>query len=98
MKIYHDFLLDEFVGAVISSLASASLADKIGRKPVVFIALAVSFIAVGIEFHATTNPVFFAGKLLNGIMVGTIGSVMISYIGEVNFLIKLPQILRYTTD
>lgn len=61
----------------------APLADKIGRKPVLFIALAVSFIAVGVEFYATTNPVFFTGKLLNGIMIGAIGSVMISYIGEV---------------
>lgn len=63
----------------------APIADKIGRKPVLLIALVVSFIAVGVEFYATTNPVFFAGKLLNGIMIGAIGSVMISYIGEVSY-------------
>jgi hypothetical protein len=45
--------------------------------------LAISFVAVAVEFVATTNPVFFAGKLLNGIMVGTIGTIMITYIGEV---------------
>lgn len=67
----------------------APIADRIGRKPVLFIALAVSFIAVGIEFYATTNPVFFAGKLLNGIMIGAIGSVMISYIGEVSYSNRL---------
>ena len=44
---------------------------------------------VGIEFYATTNPVFFAGKLLNGIMIGAIGSVMISYIGEVSYSNRL---------
>lgn len=54
-------------------------------------------VAVGIEFAATTNPVFFAGKFLNGFMVGTIGTVMISYIGEVGLMpFKLAlKILRH---
>ncbi|KAF4783337.1 maltose permease MAL31 [Colletotrichum scovillei] len=55
--------------AVISSIASAELADYIGRKKVLALALIISFVAVAIEFIATTNPVFFAGKLLNGFMV-----------------------------
>lgn len=47
------------------------------------VALVVSFVGVGIEFYATTNAVFFAGKLINGIMVGIIATNMITYIGEV---------------
>ncbi|OLN83277.1 Maltose permease MAL31-like protein 3 [Colletotrichum chlorophyti] len=69
--------------AVISSIASAELADYIGRKKVLALALIISFIAVAIEFIATTNAVFFVGKLLNGFMVGAVGTVMISYIGEI---------------
>lgn len=46
-------------------------------------ALVISFVAVALEFIATTSPVFFVGKFLNGFMVGTIGTVMVSYVGEV---------------
>ncbi|TEA12420.1 Maltose permease MAL31 [Colletotrichum sidae] len=69
--------------AVVSSLAAAELADYIGRKKVLALSLLISFIAVAVEFVATTNAVFFVGKLLNGIMVGAVGTVMVSYIGEI---------------
>ena len=55
-----------------------------GRKKILMGALVISFAAVAVEFIATTNPVFFAGKFLNGFMVGTIGTIMVSYIGEVS--------------
>lgn len=45
--------------------------------------LAISYIAVAVEYIATTNPIFFIGKFLNGFMIGTVGTVMVSYIGEV---------------
>ncbi|SPO03444.1 related to maltose permease [Cephalotrichum gorgonifer] len=70
--------------AVIAALISAELADMFGRKKVLMGALAISYVAVAIEFIATTNPVFFVGKLLNGFMVGTIGTIMVSYIGEIS--------------
>lgn len=76
-------ILTQSPSAVISSIASAELADYIGRKKVLALALLISFVAVAIEFIATTNAVFFAGKLLNGFMVGAIGTIMVSYIGEV---------------
>jgi MFS transporter, SP family, general alpha glucoside:H+ symporter len=47
------------------------------------LALAVSFAAISVEFTATTNPVFFGGKFLNGFVVGAIQAVMTTYIGEV---------------
>ena len=70
--------------AIIASLVSAELADWVGRKKILMGALVISFAAVAIEFVATTNTVFFVGKFLNGFMVGTIATVMISYIGEVS--------------
>ncbi|KAL2819449.1 general substrate transporter [Aspergillus granulosus] len=70
--------------AIISSLIAAEAADMFGRKKTLMVALVISYIAVAIEFVATSNPVFFTGKLLNGFMVGTVATVMITYIGEIS--------------
>lgn len=56
----------------------------IGRRYTLMGALAVSFIAVTLEFVATSNEMFFGGKFLNGFVVGTIQTVAGSYIGEVS--------------
>jgi MFS family permease len=69
--------------AIISSLIAAEAADMFGRKRTLMAALVISYVAVAIEFVATSNAVFFAGKFLNGFMVGTVATVMITYIGEV---------------
>jgi SP family general alpha glucoside:H+ symporter-like MFS transporter len=47
------------------------------------ICLAVTFVAVTMEFVATTNGLFFGGKFLNGFVVGALASVTVTYIGEV---------------
>jgi len=47
------------------------------------LALAISFIAISMEFVATTNGLFFGGKFLNGFAVGAIQTVNVTYIGEV---------------
>lgn len=47
------------------------------------IALAISYAAISVEFVATTNPVFFGGKFLNGFAVGALATITVSYIGEV---------------
>lgn len=70
---------------MISSLISAELADWIGRKTVLIGYLIISMAAVAIEFVATSNLVFFLGKLLNGVMVGGVATTMLSYIGEVRY-------------
>lgn len=79
--------------ATIAALVSGEIADRIGRQLTLFGALAISFIAVALEFIAVTPPVFFAGKLLNGLMVGTVGTIMVGYIGEVCLSKKLPDSL-----
>ena len=65
------------------ALGAAQIADWIGRKYTLMGALALSFVAVTLEFIATTNPMFFGGKFLNGFAVGTIQTVAYTYIGEV---------------
>ena len=55
----------------------------IGRRYTIVCALTLSFVAITMEFVATTNPVFFGGKLINGIAVGTLQTIAGTYVGEV---------------
>ncbi|KAL3457585.1 major facilitator superfamily domain-containing protein [Aspergillus heterothallicus] len=76
-------LLLPFRRAIISCLIAAKATDMFGRKKTLMGALVISYIAVAVEFVATSNAVFFTGKFLNGFMVGTVAAVMITYIGEI---------------
>ncbi|OQU97498.1 hypothetical protein CLAIMM_03423 [Cladophialophora immunda] len=69
--------------AIFGVLGGATIADIIGRKFTLIGALAISFAAISVEFAATTNPVFFGGKFLNGFAVGAIQGVMTTYVGEI---------------
>jgi SP family general alpha glucoside:H+ symporter-like MFS transporter len=66
------------------SLGASYLADKIGRKLVYLIAFAFIFTGATLETVATTNPVFFASKFINGFPVGTFGTITVTYLGEVS--------------
>lgn len=50
---------------------------------VVMIAVILSFVAITMEFVATTPELFFGGKFLNGFLTGALASVTVTYIGEV---------------
>lgn len=54
-----------------------------GRKKTIIAVLALSFGSVSMEVVSTTNPLFFAGKLVNGVAVGVLAAVCATYIGEV---------------
>ncbi|KAL3293602.1 mfs hexose transporter [Colletotrichum asianum] len=69
--------------AVIGALGSGNLADWLGRKTVIMIALGFSLVGITLEFVATTNEVFFGGKFINGFAIGALGSVTVTYIGEI---------------
>lgn len=68
---------------IFGSLGSALVADKIGRKITLALALVISIIAITMEITATHRDVFFGGKLLNGLALGTFSTLMPGYIGEV---------------
>lgn len=76
----------DICSAIAGALGGAELADYIGRKKTVMLSLVVSFAAITMEFVATTNPLFFGGKFLNGFAVGTLQAVMVTYIGEVHIV------------
>lgn len=69
--------------AVVGALCSGQIADAIGRKLTILIALVISVGAVTLEFVSTTNEMFFGGKFLNGFAVGALASVPVTYVGEV---------------
>lgn len=43
----------------------------------------IVFIGITVETVASTNPVFFAGKFINGFAVGAFIATSMTYIGEV---------------
>ncbi|KAK7418467.1 hypothetical protein QQX98_003959 [Neonectria punicea] len=69
--------------AVVGSLGSGWIADKIGRKFTYIIGYIIIFAAITVETVSTTNEVFFAGKFIAGFAVGGFITVSMTYIGEV---------------
>lgn len=69
--------------AIVGALGCGQLADWLGRRMVVILGLVVTFVAITMEFVATTPQLFFGGKFLNGFVVGALASVTVTYIGEV---------------
>ena len=54
--------------ACIGSLGVAYVADKVGRKWAYAIGLAFSYVGITLEFIATTNAMFFAGKFVKYVL------------------------------
>ncbi|KAJ5123787.1 MFS hexose transporter [Penicillium atrosanguineum] len=70
--------------AVLGALGSSYIADLIGRKVALLIALLFALVGITVEMIAVTNAVFFAGKFINGFAVGGFTSIGMTYIGEVS--------------
>ncbi|KAL3482168.1 general substrate transporter [Aspergillus californicus] len=78
------FYAGPIAASVIGTFGAAYAADKVGRKPVFIAGILASFAAVALQFVATTNPVFFGGKFINGWTAGVLLAVAVTYIGEVS--------------
>lgn len=76
-------MFTDLFSAIVGTLSGAAIADMIGRKRTMMICLALSFVAITLEFVATTIGVFFGGKIVNGIATGALASVCTTYVGEV---------------
>lgn len=68
---------------VVACLVTGQIADWFGRRYTLLLALIIGFVSVAIEFIATTNSVFFVGKLINGFSVGIVATMMVGYVGEI---------------
>lgn len=65
------------------ALGGGQLADWIGRKKVIMMALVIAYGAITMELLATSPALFLGGKLLNGFSIGAIQGITVTYIGEV---------------
>ncbi|EFX04971.1 maltose permease [Grosmannia clavigera kw1407] len=70
--------------AIVGALISAQLADRVGRRWTILATICVSFVGTGLEFASTTNALFFAGKFVNGLAVGSFNTICVSYISEIS--------------
>ncbi len=61
---------------------TGQIADMVGRRYTLLAALLIAVVAIAVEFIATTNAVFFAGKMINGLSIGIIQTMMVGYVGE----------------
>ena len=71
-----------FGSRIIGVLTAAPVADSIGRRNTLLIAMAISLVAITMEIVATTNTVFLGGKLLSGMAVAAIESTSGAYLAE----------------
>jgi SP family general alpha glucoside:H+ symporter-like MFS transporter len=67
----------------VGAICAGQIADWIGRKYTIMGMLALSYASISLEFVATTNQVFFGGKILNGFVVGVLAAVGTTYVGEI---------------
>ncbi|KAK5057537.1 hypothetical protein LTR84_011537 [Exophiala bonariae] len=69
---------------VLGAMGSATIADQLGRKPVLGLGFLIKAISTTLQVTATTNPVFFGAMVLNGVSSGTLTTMAFTYIGEVS--------------
>ena len=68
---------------MIGSVLGAWAADRVGRKWLIGIGLIITYASVTMEVVATSMPLFFAGKTINGIALGLYAAVAVTYVSEV---------------
>jgi SP family general alpha glucoside:H+ symporter-like MFS transporter len=66
------------------SIAAGLIADRGGRKISFATSFLFSIVGITLEVVATSSPVFFAGKFINGFATGGFISTGFTYIGEVS--------------
>lgn len=70
------------IGVLVALLGFGRLADQVGRKPVLVVAVALSAVS-GVVFMATDNlPGLFAGRLVSGASAGLVTGAGTAYISE----------------
>jgi SP family general alpha glucoside:H+ symporter-like MFS transporter len=69
--------------SIIGSWLGSWLADKYGTKPVILGATVLNIASVGVEFGSTSIEMFFGGKFMNFVAIGTFLSVCTAYISDI---------------
>jgi len=69
--------------SVIGSLAAGYFGDLIGRRWTITAGLSFTFVGVALEFSSDTVQVFFAGKFINGLALGILTTMVLTWVSEV---------------
>lgn len=79
-----------YLGCAVGAVLASSLADRSGRKPSIFVSLAMTalgnllmFIS-GLGFSKGALPIMFVGRIIMGLGVGGIDAVIPVYSSELN--------------
>ncbi|KAE8214694.1 hypothetical protein CF327_g1922 [Tilletia walkeri] len=70
------------LGAFAGSLMGAPILDAVGRRPGVWIALVIFSIGVIMQTAATTAPLFAGGRVVAGLSVGIVSTIVPMYQSE----------------
>ncbi|KAN0089452.1 MFS general substrate transporter [Hyaloscypha variabilis] len=73
--------------SVIGSLAAGYFGDLIGRRWTITAGLSFTFVGVALEFASDTVQVFFAGKFVNGLALGILTTMVLTWVSEVSPLV-----------
>lgn len=68
---------------IIGQCTGSWLADRFGKKWVIYAAILISCAFVGMEFAAHNINLFIAGKSLNGLCLGIIQASAVSYVSDI---------------
>lgn len=68
--------------SVIGALTLPALSDKIGRKKVLYVAIAGSMIGIPIIVNSPSLPILFGGIILYGISFGGFFPIILTFLGE----------------
>ncbi len=71
------------LGALIGSIVSGKIADKIGRKKAIVLSALFFFIGAVLSFIALVYPTLLLSRFLTGIGVGTVSTANPLFLGEV---------------
>lgn len=70
-------------GQIVGQWVGSWLADRWGKRWVIFASLLVSVAFIGIEFAATSVQIFLLGKTLNGVCLGIVQALCVSYVADI---------------
>lgn len=68
--------------SIIGALTLPALSDKIGRKKVLYVAIAGSMIGIPIIVNSPSLPILFGGVILYGISFGGFFPILLTFLGE----------------
>jgi MFS family permease len=72
------------LGVIAALMLFGRLSDQVGRKPVLFAAVAFSVVSAAVFVSSGTLPALFIGRVLSGISAGLVTGAATAYISELH--------------